>query len=42
MRPLLTRRGCLDDAFNEPVIREPFRSMDMVAIGTVALTSRRS
>ena len=40
-RPLLTRRDCLDDAFNEPVIRETIRSMDMVAIGTVVLTSRR-
>jgi hypothetical protein len=33
---LLTRRDCLDDAFNESVIRETIRSMDMVAIGTVA------
>jgi hypothetical protein len=36
-----TRRDCLDDAFNEPVIRETIRSMDVVAIGTVVLTSRR-
>jgi hypothetical protein len=28
-------------AFNEPVIRETIRSMDMVAIGMVVLTSRR-
>jgi hypothetical protein len=38
---LPTRRDCLDDAFGEPVIRETIRSMDMVAIGTAVLTSRR-
>ena len=40
--PLLKRLDCHDDAFNGPVIRETIRSMDMVAIGTVALTSRRN
>jgi hypothetical protein len=39
---LRTRRDCLDDAFNGPEIRETIRSMDMVAIGPVVLTSRRS